>query len=1098
MHSQESIMNQRQRKTAVKQIVLAALGALLCVSAGARAGEAEGILKATGTTGGLIVHVGCGEGKLTMALRAGDGTIVHGVDTDAAKIAKARAAIRAAGLCGAVAVDGFDGEHLPYVDNLANLVVADGLGDVPMVEVMRALAPRGVAYVRAGGAWTKTVKPVPADVDDWPHYLHGADNNAVARDMVVGPPKRIQWVGGPQFARSHEINSSMAAMVSAGGRLFYIWDANPTGMTDKRFGANWKLIARDAFNGVVLWKRPVPQWGWRQWHAASRWDDERERAKMLRHLPPTMPHRLVAAADRVYVTLGYQAPVSVLSAATGKVLSELEGTALTDTILLSDGLLVLRVRTETSPPERDVWGTMPDKARARVVVIDARTGKTRWQSKPAAMAPMTLAVRDGRVVYWNYERIVCLNLKDGKRLWQSEPIAGGIGHRGTVGTLVACDKVVLFKPYSTKGKKDSGRLEAISAETGKHLWRGPKYTGPGISNPPDLFVADSLVWTGETALPVSWSQTTLRRQGLDPLTGKVVREIVVPKLISWGHHYRCYRSKATERFLMLPKRGVEFVDLRGDEHMRHDWLRPPCIYGVLPANGLLYVAPHQCVCYQGALLSNFNALAPKSKSKVEGQRSKANDPTPGRLVKGPAYAKVSNLKSQISNSQPNDWPTYRGDARRSGSTLCSVPDAVAPKWQAQLRGPLTPPVAAGGRVLVAEKDAHTVCALDGKTGKRLWRFTAGGRVDSPPTVHGDLVLFGSADGRVYCLRLSDGVEVWRFLAAPFDRRVTALGQVESAWPVHGSVLVQRDATQRPPRAVAYVTAGRSSFLDGGIRLYGLHPRTGEVLHQARLDGPHPDPFKDKGGAGYMDGSKSDLLTGDGADLYLFQERFGSDLRRHPAPMQNWGKEGGGYRVWPADPNRGSSGKHLITTHGFLSKADNEGKYWTYGNRWPGWDRKMGGIVTGQLLVFDKRSLYGVHVFTGNIRVRRGRTLGGKGQRLFARDLEAKKGKGKSKDRWSVFVPLRVGAMVLAGPSTSSGQGKTLYIAGPPDLVPATDPLAAIEGRRGAILWAVSASDGKKLCELKLAAPPVFDGMIAAGARLVVCTRDGRVTCLGAR
>ena len=59
-------------------------------------------------------------------------------------------------------------------------------------------------------------KPVPPNIDEWPHYLHGPDNNAVARDTVVGPPRRMQWVAGPRYARSDEINSSMAAMVSAG------------------------------------------------------------------------------------------------------------------------------------------------------------------------------------------------------------------------------------------------------------------------------------------------------------------------------------------------------------------------------------------------------------------------------------------------------------------------------------------------------------------------------------------------------------------------------------------------------------------------------------------------------------------------------------------------------------------------------------------------------------------------------------------------------------------------------------------------------------------------------------------------------------------
>jgi hypothetical protein len=232
----------------------------------------------------------------------------------------------------------------------------------------------------------------------------------------------------------------------------------------------------------------------------------------------------------------------------------------------------------------------------------------------------------------------------------------------------------------------------------------------------------------------------------------------------------------------------------------------------------------------------------------------------------------------------------------------------------------------------------------------------------------------------------------------------------------------------------------------------------------------------------MDGAKSDLLVSDGADLYLFQERFRSDLQRVPAAMQNPGKESGGFRVYPTSPERGSSGKRLLTTHGFLADVDNEGKYWTYGNRWPGWDRKMRRVAAyGQLLVFDNDSLYGVHVFTKNIRVRLGRTLGSDHPRVFSRDH------GARQDRWSVHVPFRVRAMVLAG--------TTLFLAGPPDVVPAQDPLAAIEGRRGAVLWAMSAADGKKLGEHPLEAPPVFDGVVAARGRLYLSDLSGHVICL---
>ena len=81
-------------------------------------------------------------------------------------------------------------------------------------------------------------------------------------------------------------------------------------------------------------------------------------------------------------------------------------------------------------------------------------------------------------------------------------------------------------------------------------------------------------------------------------------------------------------------------------------------------------------------------------------------------------------------------------------------------------------------------------------------------VDSAPTIHAGTVLAGCADGWVYCLRLVDGKLIWRLLAARRRVSAVAMGQVESLWPVHGSVLVAGGR--------AYVTAGRSSYLDGGM------------------------------------------------------------------------------------------------------------------------------------------------------------------------------------------------------------------------------------------------------------------------------------------
>ena len=168
------------------------------------AAQAQQVLEATGIKGGLIVHLGCGDGTLTAALHASDAYLVHGLDADAANVEKAREHIRSLGLYGPVSADQLTGDRLPYIENLVNLVVAEDLGKVPMQEVLRVLAPNGVAYVKQGGQWTKTVKPRPKEIDEWTHYLHDASNNAVAHDSVVGPPRQLQWVGDPKWARHHD------------------------------------------------------------------------------------------------------------------------------------------------------------------------------------------------------------------------------------------------------------------------------------------------------------------------------------------------------------------------------------------------------------------------------------------------------------------------------------------------------------------------------------------------------------------------------------------------------------------------------------------------------------------------------------------------------------------------------------------------------------------------------------------------------------------------------------------------------------------------------------------------------------------------------
>ncbi|GAG27333.1 unnamed protein product, partial [marine sediment metagenome] len=230
-----------------------------------------------------------------------------------------------------VSVEQWSGKHLPYTDNLVNLLVSENFPKVTMAEVLRVLAPNGVAYIKetqpgkAVPQWKKTVKPRPKEIDEWTHFLHDASNNAVAHDSVVGPPRYMQWLAAPTWSRHHHTLASISSVVSAGGRIFYILDEATA--ANMAVPGKWSLLARGAFNGVLLWKRPMASWAYHR--------------KGFRAGPVQLPRTLIAAKDRVYAPLAMNAPVSALDAATGKIVRTYKDTKGAEELILHEGVLLV-------------------------------------------------------------------------------------------------------------------------------------------------------------------------------------------------------------------------------------------------------------------------------------------------------------------------------------------------------------------------------------------------------------------------------------------------------------------------------------------------------------------------------------------------------------------------------------------------------------------------------------------------------------------------------------------------------------------------------------------------------------------------------------
>jgi len=1064
------------------------------IAGAARAGSmqnvAKEILEATGVRGGLVVHIGCGDGRLTAALRANDGFIVQGLDKDAAKIDEARKHISSLGLYGPVSVGRLEGNGLPYIDNLVNLIVAEDLGEIATSEVTRILAPNGAAYVKKAGEWQKTIKPRPKEIDEWTHFRHDATGNAVAADSIVGPPRRMQWVGSPKWARNHECSASLNALVSANGRLFYIMDEGPRDSI--QLPAKFSLIARDAFNGTVLWRRELAAW--------------HNHLFPLKSGPARLTRRLIAIGDEVYTTLGIDEPLSALDAATGKTIRTYAGTKTVEELISADGVLFLVVNPDREPvlykqEDAHCW-TEQNRASKRwgwdetvdaLMAVNTGTGEVLWNID-SKIVPMSLAADGQRVVYHDGEAVVCLEHGTGKQLWRTPVERSPLIPTGWSPSMVMFQDVVLFS-----GKQRA--LAALSAKDGKELWTSELHPS-GHFCPEDVLVVDGLVWSGDiaNARPKSTGLFT----GRNPRTGNVEREFspnVEPFAVM---HQRCYPSKATEKYIIPSWIGTEFINPRTQEWEIHHWVRGGCFYGMMPCNGLLYATPNACACYYQSKLAGFNALAPAAQSK----RPAPSDA--GRLQRGPAYDGIRETRDERRGTR--DWPMYRHDAARSGRATTKVPATLKRSWQTDIGGRVTQPVVGDGKLFVASVDTHAVHALDAASGTKLWSYTTGARVDSPPALYKGRVLFGSADGWVYCLRASDGALAWRFRAAPDELRLMSYEQIESVWPVSGSVLIQA--------GVAYTLAGRSMFLDGGMRLLRLDPLTGKKLSETILDDRDPrtgENLQSRIQQKKMPVALPDVLSCDGKFVYMRSQRFDLDGQRAVIDPEDQTVQEG-------------EGTHLFCPTGFLDDSWFHRSYWIYGKNagegWAEWPVPAWFVPAGQILTFDDTYVYGYGrhpQYLCNSSVLE--------YRLFAagktfdpdraepvrkakipqnitnwknRALRPESELSAASHKWLIEKPeLVVRAMVLTDGA--------LFVAGPPDVVDeekawgrTLEPevqaklaaqSAALEGQQGSLLWAVSPSDGKKLAEYKLESVPAWDGMAAANGRLYLATKDGYVLCM---
>ncbi|MEK6250059.1 MAG: PQQ-binding-like beta-propeller repeat protein, partial [Planctomycetales bacterium] len=723
-------------------------------------------------------------------------------------------------------------DKLPYADNLLDVVISVSaskahLKSLSLDEILRSLRPQGVAIIgqtgpqaevdellawaRAGngeqieswqdelGVWVAVRKAALEGADDWSHWEKEADNNPVSADTVIRAPYLTQFMAGPFYIGMPSVTTA------AGGRTFL---AIGHIAHHRREWENLnKLVARNGYNGTVLWERQLPK-GY-------------------------LVHRsaFVATENTFYMIDGDRC--LLLDARTGKEKGEIRIPGLNGQwkwMAIKDGILYVLAGeagsgAETTKGDKPTGGwswadlskgyygkRIPHGFGDSLAAYDLAEQKLLWLHKEEILIDSrgmsiggdklflycpeghfrSLAIDTGEIIWTNLDKNVLELIEQPGRGLRSTP-----GWRTQTMTLATPDALVV------QGQTRMN-VVALSTQSGSLLWNKKK-----VTNKPNAIYVDGKVLLG---VGPGGSQLVI-----DPVSGEVDEDLKFRKTA-------CTRLTASTDSFFCRGEGLMRFDRVQKKVMVDGAARPACNDVAIPATGMLYIGPWSCDC-------NLSLIGCIAKCSAGDFRFDIEESLEERTEYG---------REDIYNVEPlevsqDDWPTYRANNYRSAGTSVTVPTKpsvtvptnLEKRWAFAPKGSYAPtaPTAAGGLVFVAGDDGKAR-AVDAESGETRWQFSTPGAIKYPPTIWEGRAYFGSGDGHVYCVEAATGELLWRFRAAPVERHIMVYGLLGSTWPVSTGVLVHDGA--------AYFAAG---IIDSdGTYVYKLDARTGAILWQNSSSG----------------------------------------------------------------------------------------------------------------------------------------------------------------------------------------------------------------------------------------------------------------------
>ncbi len=530
---------------------------------------------------------------------------VHIITDRKEEAAEARDILHDKGLYGRITVEYHTNDRLSLADNLSGLILVNNSKQFDKPEIMRALSPGGRAFVANDESVDVLEKQSDRETGDWTHPWQDSTGNLASSNHKMGPLNSFQWIAGPPVPLGPRKGSD-GVFLSAGGRTFQL-----TQNVVENFpgGGNDYLVARDAFNGALLWSR---SWG-RGVHGG----------------PSAVNETIVAHEDYVYGAL--EGEILVLEAASGMTVARWNVRNRPDKLVLSDELLFVQTRNGIKAFEREKgtkkWNAELDNPSGLLV------------SEGRGFCLTASRETDGR---WRHN-LTALYTESGERAWIREIESEYGSHRTPLLRLH-------FATGGVVALLERKELRILCAENGRELWQRTSASESRAtldSRQVGHFYTDGYVWMRmDRAAAIDAPETWLT---IEPKTGEVEREVELTGVLGDASP-GCQRMTATGRFA-IGGRESALWDLQTGLRSAWPFARGGCVIGVVPANGLAYIPPNACGCLpeqlRGTIALAHNAALPDQWK-------------PGPLHTGPAYGKEINPADDDGAA----WPTYRGNLQR--------------------------------------------------------------------------------------------------------------------------------------------------------------------------------------------------------------------------------------------------------------------------------------------------------------------------------------------------------------------------------------------------------------------------------------------------